>query len=137
MRGIFKSVTIARKVAPSCRIRHASTAEGASITDSPGIFENAISSMAALFSESSTIRTTCAHPFPPSTGMPLFSRIRRVRVLTVREFSVKLGDKPITYTVDGEEVTWSIRIRFQLLPEFHHMCIHGPGIREKLISPDR
>jgi molecular chaperone DnaK (HSP70) len=51
------SVTITRTAPEPSSIRSASTAVGAISTDTPGIPRNAISSIAALFSESSTIRT--------------------------------------------------------------------------------
>src|SRR4051794_21464347 len=111
MRGMLRSVTTARTgLEPPSRIRRASTAEGVMSTERPGMPRKAISSMAALFSESSTIRTA---------GIPLLSSIQDTvyqgkPVNFEGRGTRESGDEPVPDAMDGEEVARGIAIRFEL-----------------------
>src|ERR1019366_1898044 len=140
MRGMFRSVTIAPTApGPPSRMRNASTADGAISTSRPGIPRKAISSMAALFSESSTIRTT---------DILLLSPIRTTPARTYWGETCKFEwRKPPSHRtsrheaipdpVHGEKMTRRVAVRLQFLPQLHHVRVHRPRIRKKLVSPNR
>jgi len=102
----------------------ASTPEDTNRTDTPGIPDRAISSMAAVFSESSTIRigrlaTVLRRESFPSTGILLFSPIPRHR-------KYGIGKKAVKSIAGSLVVRWpgAIPIRYWSIPA---ICLWLPA----------